>query len=153
MVEIKGSDFKDNKVFGDKILKQSLTTIDGETVKIRVVMWFSYRESEEMDFASGEVVSVSHEKEVWCRYSLNDLGPWKKVFLSKRKLPANVTSVVSYREPVPLKSAKCKDPMALVKKGLLDERTSCFYIGLCQEQGQYDAMVVDDVSDPEDYAD
>ena len=89
VIQVKGSEIKDYKVFGEKILKPSLTAVGGETLKIRQVMWFSYGSSQEIDFAS-DVVSINHEDEVWCSYTLNDFEPWKKVYLPKRKVSQSV---------------------------------------------------------------
>ena len=70
VIQEKGSEINDYKVFGEKILKLSLIAIGGETLKIRQVMWFSYGASQEIDFVSGDVVSVIHEDGVWFRYTL-----------------------------------------------------------------------------------
>ena len=89
VIQVKGSEIKDYKVFWEKILEPSLTAVGGETLKIRQVMWFLYGSSQEIDFAS-DVVSVNHEDEMWCRYTLNDFEPWKKVYLCKRKVSQSV---------------------------------------------------------------
>ena len=42
------------------------------------------RRSEETDCTHTTSDIINHPREVWCRYTLNDIEPWKKIQLFKR---------------------------------------------------------------------
>ena len=127
---IKGEDIKDYKTLGDKTIKSTLKDESGTRVKLREVMWYSYGQSQEMDFENNEQVTISHPKQVWCRYSHNDMEPWKKVDVMKRGASLTCDPEPKYTMPIPIKAAKYCDLVALGDKHLVPEHVGQFYAGL-----------------------
>ena len=138
--QVNGNDIKDYKGLADKSVKTSLISNTGEKVQMRSVMWFSYGESEEMDPVTGVETTVEHPDEVWCRYTHNPLESWKKINPFKRNVKAgNLEAGKKYTKRVPIKSAKYKDLISLVDKGLLSEDVGVFYANLPHDGEPNDA--------------
>lgn len=131
---IKGENIKDYKTLGDKIIKSALKDETGKSVKLREVMWFSYGQSQEMDFEKNENVTLPHRSQVWCRYTHNDLEPWKKVHFLKRGASLTCDPEQKYTEPLPIKALKYRDLVALGEKGLLPQNVQQYYACLPHER-------------------
>ena len=145
-----GKDIKDYKLLGDKSIRQSLATNEGEKVLMRTVMWFSYGASEELDPVTGTDQLIQHEDEVWCRYTHNNLEPWKKCKLFKRGIKSKeLKATPKYENRICIKAAKFKDLNNLVQRGLLSHEVGDFYKSLPNEN-QSNAQAVENESDYED---
>jgi hypothetical protein len=148
VVNVNGKDIKNYKAVGDRVVKQNLTSNDGEKILIRSVMWFSFGASEEIDPINGQEKLIHHEDEVWCRYTHNVLEPWKKVKLFKRGVKLDsLKADQKYDKPIFIKAAKYKDLNNLVKRGLLSNDAATFYKNLPQEN---DSTCLDNESEYED---
>ena len=121
--------FQDHKKKADKVIKPLLKDVDdpNSNVKFRDFMWFSYGKSEEMNFKTGMKQLVDHEQEVWCKYSLGDLEPWKKLQPCKRNA-ALESEPEWYSKPFPLKAAKYL--VKLGNKKLITSSTAEYYRNL-----------------------
>ncbi|MES9884547.1 MAG: hypothetical protein ABW185_27190, partial [Sedimenticola sp.] len=127
---MKREDFIDYKEESDKLMKTSLKDNDGEKVKIRDVMWYSYGQSQIKDPTNDHESTIQHEDEVWCRYSHNPYEPWKKVKIYKRGCAPTVcetTVKTKYSGPIPLKGPKYNDLLKLCEKGLVEAAARDFY--------------------------
>ena len=71
--------FYDYKTLAYKTIKSTLKDSEGEQLKFKEVMWFSYGASLEMNETMDEENLKEHADEVWCRYTHNSMEPWKKV--------------------------------------------------------------------------
>ena len=116
-------------------IKTTLNDQSSNRLNFREVHWFSYGQSLEFDFESGESILVSHPDEVWCRYTYSDMEPWKKVSCKKPSCPSTIyidEVPEGYSAPVTIKPAKLQDLQKLSKR-LPPEKRS-FYDNLMVPQ-------------------
>ncbi|ELU01880.1 hypothetical protein CAPTEDRAFT_191306 [Capitella teleta] len=151
-------DMMDFKSLGDQNVKAQMKSVDGEKVKMREVMWFSYGASQDYQLAeSGEMewVTVPHGQQVWCRFTHNTMEPWKKMNFLKRGKAAGGVPTRKHTGPVALKEAKYRDLVAIGRKGLVPEEVKEYYESLPHDGARaLQNTNPDDSSDDEyDYAD
>ncbi|MEM6612842.1 MAG: hypothetical protein AAF652_11440, partial [Cyanobacteria bacterium P01_C01_bin.72] len=113
VVEITQDNIFDYKTYAESKMKSSFSDTDGQKLKFRDVMWFSYGESEVFNETFTGTKLESHPQEVWCRYTHNTGEPWKKINVFKRqkgrRSPNDVNGTnlkKKYTAPQKLKAAK-----------------------------------------------
>ena len=125
---MKIEDFKNYKDFlGDKY---SLSKKDnsGNPLRMRDIHWLNYEWGEVIDPRTGRKQMMHHPDEVWIRYSISKVEPWKRVKLTTLDTCQNCPPTLS-TTTIALNAKKVKDLQSMARKHV-PEPQRAFYMNL-----------------------
>ena len=120
--------FFDHKLVATRSTKTKFTDQTNQALSFRDIMWFSYGKSNEYNIETTQQSLVCHPTEIWCRYTYNEIEPWKKIKPLKRGAIFTEPQVL-YNSRQPVKKAKYDDLVKLSERHLPPEYRS-FYIDI-----------------------